>query len=47
MAQIGTPEKFVVVDPVFEPVPARPEVNEPISAPQEQPQEVPDGTPSH
>lgn len=43
MAQIGVPQKFVVVDPVFEPVPARPEVNQPISSPQEVPEEVPDG----
>ena len=43
MAQIGKPEKFVIVEPAFEPVPAKPEVQEPVRTPEEQPQEVPSG----
>ena len=42
MSQIGEPQRVIIVDPVFEPIPVREEPqNEPVREKPERPAEVP------
>ena len=44
MSQIGEPQRIIIVEPVFEPVPVRDEPERvPLAVP-ESPEEVPDGS---